>query len=59
MLILMRKIGESIHIGDDITITVLGIEGIQVRIGTHAPRTVPVNRQEVLQRAKAEVLKQS
>ncbi|MFJ3372937.1 carbon storage regulator CsrA [Pseudomonas sp. NPDC086251] len=59
MLILTRKIGESIHIGNDITITVLSIDGTQVRIGTQAPREVPVNRLEILRRINANLLKQS
>lgn len=50
MLILNRKIGESINIGSDVTVTVLGINGTQVRIGTEAPKQVPVNRQEIYQR---------
>lgn len=47
MLMLTRKIGEKIKIGDDITITVLSIAGTQVRLGIDAPREVPVHRQEV------------
>ena len=50
MLILTRKVGESVMIGDDITVTVLGIKGNQVRVGVNAPRDVAVHREEVLQR---------
>jgi carbon storage regulator len=50
MLILTRKTGESINIGNDITITVLGVSGQQVRIGINAPKEIPVHREEVLQR---------
>lgn len=47
MLILTRRIGETIHIGDDITVTVLGINGQQVKCGKTAPREVDVHRQEI------------
>ena len=50
MLILSRKLGESIVIGDDITITILGITGGQVRIGFDAPKSVSVHREEVFKR---------
>ena len=50
MLILTRRVGEAIHIGNEITMTVLGVEGNQVRIGTNAPKDVPVHRAEVAQR---------
>ncbi len=50
MLILTRKMGESLKIGEDIEVTVLGIKGNQVRIGVKAPREVPVHREEVLER---------
>ena len=53
MLILTRKVGESINIGNDITITVLGVSGKQVRIGTSAPKDVPVHRDEITQRIHA------
>lgn len=50
MLILTRKIGESIIIGDDVVINVLGVRGLQVRLGIEAPRDVSVHREEVYQR---------
>ncbi|SFD07304.1 carbon storage regulator, CsrA [Pseudomonas citronellolis] len=53
MLILTRRTGETIHIGDDIVITVLGQQSGQVRIGVSAPKAVPVHRQEVLRRIQA------
>ena len=48
MLILTRRVGESLIIGDDVTITVLGVKGNQVRIGVNAPRDVAVHREEIL-----------
>ena len=54
MLILSRYRGESLRIGDEITITVLGIKGNQVRLGFNAPATVPVHREEVYERIRAE-----
>jgi carbon storage regulator len=53
-LILTRKVGESIVIGDDIDITVLSIKENSVRIGINAPRTLPVHREEIYLRIKAE-----
>ncbi|WP_322617173.1 carbon storage regulator CsrA [Pseudomonas sp. BIC9C] len=53
MLILTRKEGESINIGNNITITVLGVSGKQVRIGTSAPKDVQVHREEITQRIQA------
>ena len=50
MLILTRKSGERIRIGDDVTITVLRVESGQVRIGIEAPREVPVHREEIYQK---------
>ena len=47
MLILTRRINESLVIGDDVTVTILGIKGNQVRIGVDAPRDVSVNREEL------------
>jgi carbon storage regulator len=50
MLILTRRVGESLMIGDDVTITVLGVKGNQVRIGVKAPKEVAVHREEILNR---------
>ncbi|WP_263227091.1 carbon storage regulator CsrA [Pseudomonas alabamensis] len=54
MLILTRKVGETIVINDDIRITVLGVKGKQVRIGIEAPENVPVHRHEIQERIKAQ-----
>ena len=53
MLILSRKIGEKIIIGDDITLTIFGVRGNQVRVGVDAPIEVPINREEIHQRIQA------
>ena len=55
MLILMRKPGETICIGDDITITVVGLERNRVRIGISAPRTVVVDREEIAAKKRKEL----
>ena len=47
MLILTRRVGETLMIGDDITVTVLGVKGNQVRVGVNAPRDVAVHREEI------------
>ncbi len=52
MLILTRKVGETLIIGDDISMTVLGVKGNQVRIGINAPRDVAVHREEIYRRIK-------
>ena len=52
MLILTRRVGESLMVGDEITVTVLGVKGNQVRIGVNAPRDVAVHREEIYARIK-------
>lgn len=55
MLILTRRVGETVMIGDEVTVTVLGVKGNQVRMGINAPRTVAVHREEIFERIKHEV----
>ena len=54
MLILTRRVSESLMIGDEITITVLGVKGNQVRLGVNAPKDVAVHREEIYERIRAE-----
>jgi carbon storage regulator len=54
MLILTRRIGETLMIGDEVTITVLGVKGNQVRLGVNAPRDVAVHREEIYDKIQSE-----
>ncbi len=54
MLILTRRVGETLVVGDDVTVTVLGVKGNQVRLGVNAPKDVSVHREEIYQRIQQE-----
>jgi carbon storage regulator len=54
MLILTRRVGETVVIGDDVTVTVLGVKGNQVRLGVNAPKQVAVHREEIYERIQRE-----
>jgi carbon storage regulator len=54
MLILTRRVGETVVIGDEVQVTVLGVKGNQVRLGVNAPRDVSVHRQEIYERIRSE-----
>ena len=54
MLILTRRVGETVMIGNDVTVTILGVKGNQVRVGINAPKNVTVHREEIYERIKRE-----
>jgi len=54
MLILTRRVGEALMIGDDVVINVLGVKGGQIRLGVDAPKEIPVHREEIFDRIQAE-----
>lgn len=55
MLILTRRTGEKVFIGNEVTLTVLGVRGNQVRFGINAPKSIPVHREEIYERIKREL----
>ena len=54
MLILTRRVGETLMVGDEITVTVLGIKGNQIRLGVNAPKDISVHREEIYQKIQVE-----
>jgi carbon storage regulator len=58
LLVLTRRIGETVTIGNDVTVTVLSVKGNQVRIGVNAPKDVPVHREEIYERVQREKAEQ-
>ena len=56
MLVLKRRTGETVWIGSEVTLTVLGVKGNQARIGINAPKSIPVHREEIYERIKLQVL---
>ncbi len=58
MLILTRRVGETLNIGDEVKVTVLGVKGNQVRIGIDAPKSVAVHREEIYSRIKEDEMMQ-
>jgi carbon storage regulator len=54
MLVLTRRVGEALIVGNDVSVTILGVKGNQIRIGVNAPRNVTVHREEVYERIRRE-----
>jgi carbon storage regulator len=54
MLILTRRVGEAVIVGDDVTVTIVGVKGHQIRIGISAPKDVSIHREEIYERIRSE-----